>query len=233
MKSIIRKAREWVLKRPDNMSFSQSGEDRIVKFIFDVIGIEKPSYLDIGTHHPCQLSNTYLFYLLGGRGVLVDPNIKWRNVINKKRADDIFLNVGLGREERKGVPFYVMSSDTLCTFSGEEAARMEKECNQKIMEVREIDILVPSMVINRYFNDKPNYISLDVEGLEMDILRSIDFDKGRPEVFCIETISYSITGEGIKNKELIDYMKNEGYMEYADTYINTIFVDKDVWMRQK
>jgi hypothetical protein len=42
-----------------HFSFSQSGEDLIVKFIFDILKIKKPTYIDIGAHHSSYLSNTY------------------------------------------------------------------------------------------------------------------------------------------------------------------------------
>lgn len=42
-------------------SYSQCGEDRILAFIFRSLGIDKPSYLDIGAHHPYMLNNTMYF----------------------------------------------------------------------------------------------------------------------------------------------------------------------------
>ena len=221
---------KFIQRFPDGLSFSQSGEDRIVKFLFDVLKISKPIYLDIGAHHPCKLSNTYLFYLLGGHGVLIDPNPKWEGVIRRKRPQDIFLNVGLGGECRRSVPFYIMSSDTLCTFSGEEAERMVEECNERIIETRKIDILTPDMVLSKYFPDGLNYVSLDVEGLEMEILESFDFSLYRPEVFCIETLTYSKTGTGKKVPQVSSFLESKGYFLYADTYINSIFVAKEKWL---
>jgi hypothetical protein len=56
------------------VSYSQSGEDVIVDFIFQILKIQKPSYLDVGAHHPSYLSNTYLFYQKGCQGVCIEPD---------------------------------------------------------------------------------------------------------------------------------------------------------------
>ena len=56
-------------------SYSQSGEDVIAKMIFEYLHVKQPSYLDIGAWLPQAGNNTYLFYSLGGRGVLVEPNV--------------------------------------------------------------------------------------------------------------------------------------------------------------
>jgi hypothetical protein len=44
------------------VSYSQSGEDLIVRVYFDILGITNPTYIDIGAHHPYFISNTALFY---------------------------------------------------------------------------------------------------------------------------------------------------------------------------
>ena len=56
------------------ISYSQCGEDLILKQLFTALGIGKVNYLDIGAHHPTCLNNTYLFYGYGGHGVCVEPD---------------------------------------------------------------------------------------------------------------------------------------------------------------
>ena len=76
----------------------------------------------------------------------------------------------------------------------------------------------------------PDLVSLDVEGLDLDILRSIDFSRYRPHVFCVETVSYAGgDGSGIKSPEIHALMLQNGYRLYADTYINSIYVAQSSW----
>ena len=72
-------------------------------------------------------------------------------------------------------------------------------------------------------------MTLDAEGLDFDIIKSIDFNKNFPKVICIETISFSNQSKGSKNTDLIDFIIDKGYILYADTFLNSIFVKKEVW----
>ena len=211
------------------LSFSQLGEDRIIKFLLDTLGIQRCRYLDVGAHHPSRLSNTYLMYTLGGSGVLVEPNPALASLISEMRPRDLCLNVGMAGRSGSAMPFYVMKSDTLSTFSRREAERMASECGEAIVEVRYLDVLAPDAVLADHFSDGLNLVSLDVEGLELEILEAFDLQRYRPEVFCIETVSYSMGGDGVKSTELAQFMLSHGYRIFADTYINTIFVDRTRW----
>ena len=76
----------------------------------------------------------------------------------------------------------------------------------------------------------PKILNLDIEGMEMEILRSIDFAKYRPTTMIIEMIPYSkqlVAGK--KNSEILRFMQEKGYVEYAFTGINSIFLDKQFY----
>jgi hypothetical protein len=75
----------------------------------------------------------------------------------------------------------------------------------------------------------PNFVSIDVEGMDLVVVKSIDFNRYRPEVFCIETLSYTENNTEVKLNDIISYVESQGYFLYADTYINSIFVDKAKW----
>ncbi|MDE5738684.1 MAG: FkbM family methyltransferase, partial [Oscillospiraceae bacterium] len=82
-------------------------------------------------------------------------------------------------------------------------------------------------IIKNYFQEKaPVIINLDIEGLELEILQSINFEQYRPLFFIIEMIPYSKNlSVGIKNQELLNFMHSKNYLEYAFTGINSIFID--------
>lgn len=212
-------------------SYSQSGEDRVVKFIFEALGIQKPTYLDIGAHDPVRYSNTYLFYEDGCNGVCVEPNPRLFSRLQHWRPRDVCLNVGIGAISREAVPFYELSSDTLSTFSESEAKRNVEKHGLQIERVIRIDIMTPGDIIQKYFQSSPDFVSLDVEGLELEILGAFDFSGARPVVICVETITYEKNGGGVKLTNVIEFLTNVGYMLYADTNINTIFVDRQKWIR--
>ncbi|GAA0880884.1 hypothetical protein GCM10009119_38540 [Algoriphagus jejuensis] len=196
--------------------------------MFRLIGIKKPSYLDIGAHHPEFLSNTALFYNKGCRGLNIEPNPILFNEFLIKRKKDINLNIGIGPKEEI-LDFYCMKDSTLSTFS-------KKEYDLLISSKKELDYLskikvVPiSDVLEKYFDSKfPDLLSIDVEGLDLEILKTIDFSLFSPKVICVETSGYSPDGRGLKNIEMINFLEDQGYFEYSNTYLNSIFVLKSIW----
>lgn len=103
-------------KKYEKKSFSQSGEDLIVKFIIDNLGINKPTYIDIGAHHPYFISNTALFYKNGCRGINIEPDPPLFKVFLKYRKEDVNLNIGISDCNSES-DFYIISASTLNTFS--------------------------------------------------------------------------------------------------------------------
>lgn len=213
-------------------SYAQSGEDLIIDFIFETIKTAQPTYLDIGAHHPVYLSNTFLFYSRGCHGVCVEPDPTLHALIRKKRKRDVCLNVGVGVGKKGVADFYVMTTKTLNTFSREEAERYQRYGDQRIERVIEIPLVPINEIIGSHFSSAPNLVSLDVEGLDLAILTSLDLQRWRPEVFCIETLTYTEDKTEEKITGIIDYMMENGYLLYGDTYINSIFVDRSAWLRR-
>lgn len=97
------------------------------------------------------------------------------------------------------------------------------------MKTIKIELKVINEILEKYFERCPNLVSLDVEGMDYEILDSFDFRKYRPDVFCLETLSYNEDKSERKLTEIIDLMHENDYLTYADTYVNTIFVDKAAW----
>lgn len=210
-------------------SWSQCGEDLILRFLFDLLHIARPSYIDIGAHHPWYYNNTYLFYRQGARGINIEPDPGLHARLRRWRGRDANLNIGIGAREAE-LDFHVMSNRTLNTFSAVEARKYVEQHGLSIVQTRRIRVETFAQVVDAHLGRTPDLVSLDVEGLELEILRSIDFSRHRPHVFCIETLSYaSYDGSGVKNAEIHALMLENDYRLYADTYINSIYVAQHSW----
>lgn len=210
-------------------SFSQCGEDIIVKYIFDALGIINPSYIDIGAHHPFQHSNTALFHLLGSKGVNIEPDPDLFEKFPENRPGDLNLNYGIAKEENE-LDFFVMKNRTLNTFSRSKAEEYKSEQGIPVSFVKKIPVFPLAKIVESYGNGGFwDFLSIDVEGFELEILKSHDWEKSSPKVICCETLSFSNFGKGVKEQSLIDFIASKGYMVYADTNVNTIFVLKDLW----
>ncbi len=209
-------------------SYSQCGEDLIVQYIFKLRGIQKPSYIDIGANSPFYLSNTALFYEIGCRGINIEANPGLIEDFKQSRPEDINLNIGVSDKEEE-LEFYIMKDNTLSTFSKEECDFMLSN-GKPLAEVKKIKLNTISNILLEYSDNKfPDFMSLDVEGMDFDILRSIDFNNSVPRVICVEAADYSPTGSGARKDELIQFLVSKGYYEYANTNLNAIMVRKDFW----
>lgn len=218
------------------ISYSQNGEDIIIKDLFARLGIQMPTYLDIGANEPFRISNTYLLYSKGSKGVCIEPNPRLFNKLKTKRRRDIHINAGVSFNSQTEADFYQFPENAsgLGTFSKEEAEFWETTGNaivgkHKIEAVIRMPLVNINDVMGQYFTPHPNLISLDVEGLDLDILKTMDFSRFRTEVICVETLGYAENNRETKNKPLIDFLLSKDYFLYADTYINSIFCRKDVY----
>lgn len=215
----------------DKKTNAQSGEDAILAYTVSRLGIplEKCTYLDLGANRPVEGSNTNFFYTQGARGILVEANPELIPALNRERSEDVIINRCIDTEDGKIIEFIVMTEDGLSTVDEEEALEVTKinpeiQIKQKV-QVESISI---NSIMEKYFADRPLVIcSIDIEGKDLEILQSIDFEKYRPLLLVIEMIPYSnelVVCE--KNMDIYNYMRSVGYEEYAFTGINSIFIDR-------
>lgn len=217
------------LKKKRTATYSQLGEDLLIRWVFKILDIRHPTYLDIGANEPAYDNNTYLLYTSGSRGVCVEPNPALCGKIKRVRPRDAVVNAGIGADGGTA-DFYIMDSHRLNTFSKDEAERIER-MGHTIKDVKSIDIVSVNAVIKEHFAACPHLVSLDTESMDYGILKSFDFEKYRPEVFCIETLTYEKTKGGRKIAEIMDLMEEKGYLVFADTHLNTVFVDAAAWKK--
>lgn len=211
-------------------SYAQVGEDLIIDYALKELGIQKPTYLDIGVYDPTYSNNTYFFYLNGGRGVCIEPNPDMFRLIQKKRPKDISLNVGISSVANSSADYYVMTSKFLNTFSKEEAEQCANnktlQTPQKIEQVIKIPLITINSILEECFPEGVDILSVDTEGYDLGILKSLDFVKYHPKVIVVETLRHDENGNLQKSPEINAFVEAQGYSFYADTRVNTIFVKK-------
>lgn len=204
--------------------FSQHGEDIVVNGLFCARKIEKPSYLDIGAWEPIDSNNTYHFYLQGGRGVLVEPNPAYTEKLKQARPGDVVLQAGIGIDETTELDFYMLDDDQLNTFDRKQVDHVVATLGKKLERVVKMPLLNINRVMAEHFKGSaPDFLSIDVEGLDLAILKTLDFERFRPKVICVETV---ITGTMRHNPETPEFLATKGYIVSGGTYPNTVLLDK-------
>ena len=215
-------------RKAGTVSYSQCGEDLIVDFLLQhILHVAKPTYLDMGAHDPVKFNNTFMSYRRGSQGVLVEPNPAYCAKLRKVRSRDAVFEIGLGEKDEHAT-YFRFKPDTLNTFSEEEAESYLSH-GHELIQKDSVELRAVPKFLAENCKLCPDFVSMDVEGKETQILNAWNFDTYRPVVFCIETVEYTPDGSGKKRLHVVDQMAEYGYGVYADTYVNTIFADRQRW----
>ena len=209
-------------------SHSQAGEDRIVDFLFNTMGIKKINYLDIGANDPKFCNNTYLFYCKGGKGILIEPDPVFKKVLQKSRPKDKVIEAAISDKENGEADFYIFDEPSINTLSKEEATLRQQSGKYHLKEIKRIPLVtIENIIVNHFDAIVPHLISLDVEGVDFAVLQAFDYAKYPVPVWIVETCEYSENHIKPKITSIIELMLGKGYFVYGDTYVNTIFVHND------
>jgi FkbM family methyltransferase len=203
--------------------YSQEGEDMILCRIFG--GQQRGFYVDVGAHHPRRFSNTYLFYRRGWRGINIEPNPDIADAFRKERKRDINLQVGISEHEGT-LTYYRFDEPALNSFDSELAASRVETTHYKVTGTKEIPVQRLDAVLRDHLppGTKIDFLSIDVEGLDMAVLQSNDWDVFRPACVLVESLNTSL--EKAIHGEIFAYMKTRGYGLFAKTYNTLIFCEQ-------
>lgn len=214
-------------------SFSQAGEDKVIDFIFFYftdIDRSKIRYLDIGANYPIDNNNTYFYYIRNGNGVLVEPNRELCNLAEDKRPRDTVINAGIRFNEQDSSEYYAFDECGLNTF---DASRVDTITSKghKLLDSYQVSLLSVNDILAKHFPDGVDMVSIDAEGVDVAILKSIDFKQYRPVLFCIEANKNILNNEG--KSEVVKFLESNDYVLMADTSINYIFLAHEALILNK
>ena len=170
-------------------SFGQSGEDlwllgwlREQRLPWSGDGF----YIDIGANHPVVLSATYLLYRKGWQGITVEPIPALCSLHARLRPRDICLNVGVGA--RPGSQqFWETAPDYFCSFSQKAARKAEADGLCRVLRETHVKVASPRDIISRMPEGAHvNYLSIDTEGLDTEILSNWPWEDCRPDLVSCE-----------------------------------------------
>lgn len=203
-------------------SYSQEGEDMILRRIFE--NQQQGFYIDVGAHHPKRFSNTYVLYKHGWTGINIDAMPDSMKLFNKFRKRDINLEKALSDKKEK-LTYYIFNEPALNGFSKTVCEKHINQGNGKYRIISKITMETTTLkeILDFYLpvGQMIHFLSIDVEGLEMKVLQSNDWDKYRPEVILVEALDTDL--EHIFNSDLYIFLHSMGYILFAKTFQTYIF----------
>jgi FkbM family methyltransferase len=198
-------------------SFASAGEDMILRHI---LGSDKQDgfYVDVGAYHPVIASNTYFFYSYGWRGINIEARPGSKALFDRERPQDINLECGIS--DNKGELTYYMISDdsTMNSFSREHLNSLG------MLEAVKSEIKVPtfplSYILEHHLPDNQviDFISVDVEGHDLTVLKSNNWNRFRPKLLVVED-----SQADPKQSDIVSFMRDTGYTVCAQ---NVIVLDR-------
>jgi len=188
--------------------FSQDGEDFLLQKYFGKT--ESGFYVDVGSAHPINASNSYLFYLKGWRGICIDATPGLNDTYQKHRPEDLFFNAYVGKDSGTR-EFYIFNEPFLNTGSRQRREFLQNKTNYKFQKVELIKQLSLQEILNKNVppNKKIEFMSLDVEEGEMAVLESNDWTRFRPQVIVMEVLQEN--REKIGENPASHFLKRQGY----------------------
>jgi FkbM family methyltransferase len=203
-------------------SYSQEGEDMIYRSFFENRKHYKGFYIDVGAHHPYRFSNTVHFYQSGWRGINIEPTPSAIKLFNIFRRRDINLNIGISAIA--GIlPFYCFNEPALNSFDKEiSTARSETNTKYKITNVINIKTIPLEQVLATHLPEGQtiDFLSIDAEGFDMEVLKSNNWDKYVPLFIMVEV---EIDIQNMAGSEIYNYLLARNYELVAKTARTSFF----------
>jgi FkbM family methyltransferase len=199
---------------------SQFWEDLILNYL---IRKKKWFYVDIGANDPCWGNNTYYFYNKWWNGITIEPNRKLFKKIKRYRPKGINLNIAAW--SWKSLTYYEIDSHGMSTCD-KKVADFYKSKWHIVTNTYNTPVKPLSKIFDMYLQWKTiDILSIDVEWMDMEVLKSNDRSKYKPQYIILETMIYKWDDEPwVKDAEqYTSYLQKYWYLPIADTYVNTIY----------
>lgn len=204
-------------------SYSQEGEDMVLRRIFE--SQKTGFYVDVGAHHPKRFSNTNYFYKQGWRGINIDPNPDLEILFRKYRPRDINLICGVS--DRQGeLTYYMFNEPALNTFNKELADSRASQSHYEMVATKKVKVerLETILLDNLPESTRIDFMSIDAEGHDFNVVCSNNWDMFRPKCLIVEALASSI--EDVPRSEMHKYIVGHGYELFAKTFNSIFYLDK-------
>ena len=192
-------------------TYSILGEDKFIKNYFKkkLNGL----YIDVGCYHPLDGNNTHLLHAKGWNGINFDINFYSIELFNYLRKKDINIHSGVSHMQKKLTMYYRKEINMLNTLDKKIAEIHFRNGFKK----RNVQVNTLNFFISKYFKklEKIDFLNIDVEGSELNVLKSLNFKRYKPQLICIEIHNakkmYDTNYRYLKSNKIYNYLISKDY----------------------
>lgn len=195
-----------------NIHFGEFAEDVFVNRIFK--NYKKGFYVDVGAYHPYKGSLTCLLYKKGWRGMNIDLSKVSIDLFKIARKNDINLNCAISK--KNGRIFYYENSSI-----NQQNSLFKQNKKQKRVQIKSFKF---SEIQKKYNINKIEYLNIDTEGNELEVLESINFKKSKPILISVEDNGFNLNKKTKLQK--INYLKKKNYQLINIIGVTMFFLNK-------
>jgi len=203
-------------------SYSMFGEDIFIQKFFK--RKLRGNYVDVGCYHPLDGNNTYLLFKKGWNGINIDLNKTSIELFDKARKDDLNLRIAVSNKFKKIKYFYRKKINMLNTINKKFAnSSFRKGFKTSFVQA---DTLNSVLEKSKLKNKKIDFLNLDIEGNEINALKSLNFKKYSPKLICVEIHNNSknkIKTNTLKSNPIYNFLLKRGYRKVWNNEFSFIF----------
>jgi FkbM family methyltransferase len=204
------------------ISFSQYAEDLLIQIALKETNPNTKFYVDIGCHHPKRGSNSYYFYKKGWRGILVDLEDVKVLACKIARPRDQVIKAAISNKKEIVSIFSPIKYSTNSTIRLDTIEDSNQYQHIGLIETTTLNEVLENQQAPRNFG----FLSIDVEGSDLQVLQSIDLNKYTPSVLCIENWQSKIGINAILESETHRYLEKSGYRLSGWSGLSTVYLRK-------
>jgi len=215
----------WLLSRIDpymRISWAQEGEDLVLARFLE--GKSQGFYVDVGAHHPFRFSNTAFFSQRGWSGINIEPDPDGAALLVRLRPRDVTLNVGVGTISGP-LTFHRFDEPALNTFDAALASERVQTSKYRLRERMEVSVVRLDELLDSYLPEGRaiDFLTVDAEGRDADVLASNDWHRFRPTIIVVEALGASPIE--LSDSDVGRVMNSAGYRLVAMTMNSVFFRD--------
>ena len=205
---------------------TQFGEDKYIIELFDKNFVGK--FLDVGCYHPTRHNNTYIMYKSGWSGMNIDLNPLTIELFDFMRPRDININSGVSDTEEEKKLYFIDELNTQNTLDMNQLNFLKNHHNIKESEILEKKIRTRNL--NNILDDHKFYnidfMNLDIEGHELRVLETLDFNKINIQYLCIEMIEHNEVSVS-NNEKIKDLLSRNNFKLIKNFDFNYIYMKEN------